>query len=101
MSSYVRGSTITFDVVFKDKNGADTLATNPVLRLAYRKDRRTVTESLTLAQVGATNTYSVGWDSSNAEPGEIFWHARADADEGTIADENSIVLFGNKANPGS
>lgn len=96
---YVRGATITFDVVFKDENGADTLATNPILRVAYRKDRQIVSEEMDMERVGTTNTYSVAWDSANAEPGEVFWHARGDADVGTIASENSFTLVANKANP--
>lgn len=96
---FVRGSTVVFTVTFKDEEGNEVLASNAYVRVAYRKNREILYETANLSQVGETNSYSASWNSSNAEPGEIFWHARGEGDLGTIAGENSFVLVGNRANP--
>jgi hypothetical protein len=99
MASFVRGSSIVFNVVFKDEDGEETLTTNASVYFSFRRDRENVSESVSLDQVGNTFVYTATWNSANAEPGEVFWHARGDGELGTIAAENSFVLTGNRANP--
>jgi hypothetical protein len=100
VSSFVRGATVIFNVTFLDEAGANTYAQNTFITVAYRKERAIVRETLDLDQIGNTYVYTASWNSSNAEPGEIQWHARGDGEFGRIAIENEFTLIGNRANPG-
>lgn len=95
MVDYIRGSTISFSIEFKDADGA---AANPIsadLFVTYFSGTAFATDVLSLTK--DVNAWKASWDSIVATIGTVTWHARSNG-EPHIAIDGEFGITANRAN---
>lgn len=96
MTTFVRGSTVTFSAPCLDASGAPIAPVSATLGLAFVAIDGTRTKTITAMTI-ADNVVSVDWDSSVAAQGVVRWNIKA-VGTATIETEGSIFLVANEAN---
>lgn len=90
-----RGNTVFFTFTFYDENGSVAVCQTAALQLTYPGRSDYVTEEIDLSASGSTWTGE--WDSSNAGPGWVQYHAHAYASGTQFAEEGRFRVRGNRA----
>jgi hypothetical protein len=100
---FVRGSTVFFDIVFKDENGSTINPSGATLTISYPKKAgggRASTELAMTAGGGFEDGWGPadGWDSRNAGQGAVYAHARTDGNPPVSSEDFEFQLEANPAN---
>lgn len=97
MKEFIRGATVQFpDWVFRDANGDATIPESAKLYVRYLYCDDEKIDAIDLVE--DDGVWSAEWDSSEADPGIIFWHIRPLVPTGGPA-EGQFRLKANPANP--
>lgn len=97
VQTYVRGSTVFFEVSTVDGSGNSVAPNGVTLYLVYNDldlKRQVTNVSMTIAD----NQASYAWDSSVAADGVVRWSVKA-VGGSTIVEDGTIQLTANDANP--
>lgn len=100
MQEIVRGTTVKFKANFYDDNNLPFTPSGAAVYVTYKKRNSLQTVTITMpVSLGAGVAI---WDSSVAEPGEVYWDARStDVGNPRPVAEGSFLLVANAANPNS
>jgi hypothetical protein len=97
MREVIRGAIVQFfDWQFRDEDKNETIPETASLFVRYLRCGCAKTDEISLTE--DDGLWSAEWDSSEADPGTIYWHIRSTSPE-AIAAEGEFRLRANPANP--
>jgi len=97
MREVIRGSVVQFfDWQFRDEDKNDTIPESASLRVRYLKCGCEKFDDIALTETDGL--WSAEWNSSEADPGTIYWFIASTSPE-AIAAEGEFRLRANPANP--
>lgn len=99
MSEYhiVRGTGIEWSIKFFDSKRNPVSPANATLYVSYKQNGERIRQSIPMVG-GLNGEWIAEWDSSVADAGFVYWHARCSGDS-LAATEGRFVLLANPANP--